>query len=215
MGEHSKLEELKKRLQEIPADKWDEYISKTGYEVPPQYLERLKEYEGKEIPDQLLKKAMKKGIKKEKYKDKIQESSERIHLHPTNKFFQVLINKRIENNLDMIVSITKLPIYSSSNNDIMFLFGEANIDHRCSIVSTLLLKEQFYKRKRDKPLYELRIIKEVIHEVGHLILGPSHCINKKCVMSFSQNVKDIDAKYIGLCQDCQKKLETLKYSYNF
>ena len=56
-----RVEELKKRLREIPADKWDKYISKTGYEVPPLYLEKLKAYEGKEIPDKLLKKAMIKG----------------------------------------------------------------------------------------------------------------------------------------------------------
>jgi len=161
------------------------------------------------------KKAMKKGIKKEIYKDIIQESSEELLLHPTNKFFQVLIDKRIENNLDMIISITKLPIYSSSNNNIIFLFGEANMDHRCSVISTLLLKEQFYKRKRNKTLYELRIIKELIHEVGHLIFGSSHCTNTKCVMSFAQTVEDIDKKYIGLCQNCQIKLENLKYAYNF
>ncbi len=159
--------------------------------------------------------AMKKGIKKEIYKGDIQESSEELLLHPTNKFFQVLIDKRTEENLDMIVTITKLPIYSSSDNNIIFLFGEANIDHRCSIVSTLLLKEQFYKRKRNRTLYELRIIKELIHEVGHLIIGPNHCANEKCVMSFAHTVEDIDRKYIGLCQKCQEKLENLKYTYNF
>ncbi|MFX1382778.1 MAG: hypothetical protein ACFFBP_10075 [Promethearchaeota archaeon] len=161
------------------------------------------------------KKLMKKGVKKEKYNSMKIISSERLSLHPTNKFFQVLIDKRIENNLDMIVAITKLPIYSSSNNNIIFLFGEANIDHGCSIVSTLLLKEQFYKRKRNRSLYELRIQKELIHEVGHLIFGPVHCKNRKCVMSFAKNVSDIDTKYIGLCLECQEKLETLKVSYNF
>ncbi len=161
------------------------------------------------------KKDMKRGIKKEKYEIKVEKASERHQLHPTNKFFQVLIEKRIENNLDMIACITKLPIYSSSNSDIVFLFGEANIDHRCSIVSTLLLKEQFYKRKRNRNLYALRILKEVIHEVGHLIFGALHCQNKKCVMSFAKNVEEIDYKYIGLCHSCQEKLEKLKQVYNF
>ena len=161
------------------------------------------------------KKVMKKGVKREKYKMMRVESTERLHLHPTNKFFQVLIDKRIENKLDMIVAITKLPIYSSSNNNIIFLFGDANINHGCSIVSTLLLKEQFYKRKRDRSLYDLRIQKELIHEVGHLVFGPGHCKNNKCVMSFAKSVEEIDRKYIGLCRECQEKLETLKESYNF
>ena len=64
-----------------------------------------------------------KGIKKE-YKE-MKKSSDRIKMHPTNKFYQILINKRIEENLGMIIAITDFPLYSSSNDNILFLFGLA------------------------------------------------------------------------------------------
>jgi undecaprenyl diphosphate synthase len=55
------LEELKERLKNIPAEKWEDYIIRSGYEVPAKYLEKLKEFAGQELPDKLLKKAMKRG----------------------------------------------------------------------------------------------------------------------------------------------------------
>ena len=161
------------------------------------------------------KKMMLKGVKREKYSWKKKDLSEEMHLHPTNKFYQVLIDNRINNRVDMITAVTSLPIYSSSDNNIMFLYGEANLDHKCCIVSSLVLKEQFYKRRRNRKLYEQRIQKEVIHEVGHLILGSEHCNNENCVMKYCLNVEEIDYKYIGLCQDCNNKLEKLRYAYNF
>ncbi|MBN1800324.1 MAG: hypothetical protein JW891_02400 [Candidatus Lokiarchaeota archaeon] len=161
------------------------------------------------------KKMMSKGIKKEKYEGASVQILEKVRLHPTNKFYQVLIDKRIENNLDMIMALTNLPIYSSSSKDINFLFGEANLDHKTCVISSLTLKEQFYKRKRNRGLYNLRIQKEVLHEIGHLVLGLDHCENRLCVMKFCQTVEEIDFKYTGLCIKCQKKLEKLRNIYNF
>ena len=160
------------------------------------------------------KKMLTKGIKKENFKWKKEDLSTELQLHPTNKFYQVLIDKRTENHLDMIMALTNLPIYSSSDNTIMFLYGEANLDHSCCVVSSLILKEQFYKRRRNRKLYEQRIEKEAIHEIGHLILGPEHCHNELCVMNFCQNIENIDKKYLGLCYECTEKLEKLKYAYN-
>ncbi|MFX1397885.1 MAG: hypothetical protein ACFFAS_12685 [Promethearchaeota archaeon] len=161
------------------------------------------------------KKMMSKGIKKEIYQGNEMEFSEKIHLHPTNKFYQVLIDQRIQNNLDLIIVVTNLPIYSSSSKDVIFLFGEANLDHKCCVVSSLILKERFYKRKRNKDLYALRIQKEVLHEIGHLILGPEHCENNLCAMKFCTTVEEIDYKYTGLCASCQNKLSRLREIYNF
>lgn len=161
------------------------------------------------------KKMLSKGIKKEKYEGTAIQIPEKVHLHPTNKFYQILIDMRIENNLDMIIALTNLPIYSSSSKDVIFLFGEANLDHKTCVVSSLTLKEQFYKRKRNRSLYNLRIQKEVLHEIGHLVLGLDHCENRLCVMKFCQTVEEIDHKYAGLCGTCQKKLEKLRDIYNF
>ena len=154
-----------------------------------------------------------KGIKKE-YKE-MKKSSDRIKMHPTNKFYQILINKRIEENLGMIIAITDFPLYSSSNDNILFLFGETHLKHRCCVVSSLKFKEQFYNRPANNRIFEQRIIKEVVHEIGHILLGPDHCLNNLCVMRFSHEVKEIDQKSFDLCYKCEAKLNRVRAHYNF
>ena len=160
------------------------------------------------------KKMLSKGIKREKYKDKKRNNTEKIPLHPTNKFYQVLIDKRVENKLDIIIAITNLPIYSSEDN-LIFLFGETHLDHKCCVVSSLLLKEQFYNEKRNEKLFQLRLEKEAVHEIGHILLGRKHCQNEVCVMRKSKTVEEIDFKSIHLCPDCKKKLQNLRNRFNF
>lgn len=158
------------------------------------------------------KKLFGKGVKNE-FK-MVKENNERIGLHPTNKFYQLLINKRKEENIDLILVITNLPIYSSNEEDILFLFGETHLRYQCSIVSTLTLKEKFYNRNNNQDLFVERVIKETIHEIGHLVLGPKHCENELCVMHFSTNVKEIDLKSIYLCEKCRKKLAKIHTNFN-
>ncbi|MFX1370970.1 MAG: hypothetical protein ACFFCE_03860 [Promethearchaeota archaeon] len=154
-----------------------------------------------------------KGVKKE-FRE-MKKSSNKVELHPTNKFYQILIEKKREENLGMILAITDLPIFSSNNDNILFLFGEANLKHRCCIVSSLKLKEQFYNRLENRVLLEERIIKEIIHEIGHLILGPNHCNNPSCVMKFSTDIDEIDRKEKELCEKCMNILNKKREEYNF
>ena len=152
-----------------------------------------------------------KGVKE--YPSK--SSTEKFELHPTNKFYQILIDKRIKNQLDMIIAITDLPLYSSSNNDIIFLFGEVHLKHRCGVVSSLKIREIFYNRKKNDYLFELRYIKEFIHEIGHLILGTEHCSDDKCVMRFSKSIEEIDQKSVELCDKCELRLKKIREIFNF
>jgi archaemetzincin len=154
-----------------------------------------------------------KGVKKE-YKE-MKKSLDLIKMHPTNKFYQILIDQRDENNLGMIIALTDLPIYSSSDDNIIFLFGETHLKHRCCIISSLKLKEQFYDKSDDNELFEARIIKEIIHEIGHLILGSEHCHNSSCVMRFSTTVKEIDNKDFYFCNICTTKLTRIREVSNF
>jgi predicted Zn-dependent protease len=158
-------------------------------------------------------KLISKGVKKE-YKKK-KKTSGRIKIHPTNKFYQILINKRIEYNLGMIVALTDLPLYSSSDENILFLFGETHLKHRCCVISTLKLKELFYNRQLNCKIFERRIIKEIIHEIGHIFLGPDHCFNNSCVMCFSDDVNKIDKKSFVFCNECKEKIEQIRTNHNF
>ncbi len=154
-----------------------------------------------------------KGIKKE-YKE-LRKTNNKLGIHPTNKFYQMLINKRIEEKLGMIIVLTDLPIYSSSEIDILFLFGETHLKHRCSIVSTLKLKESFYNRKNDQNLFFQRMVREVIHEIGHIILGSEHCEENSCVMKFSKTIEEVDDKSFKLCSACKGKLNKVRNQFNF
>ncbi len=57
----------------------------------------------------------------------------------------------------------------------------------------------------DIRLYVERLAKEVAHELGHL-LGLSHCPDKRCVMSFSNTLNDVDRKRLWFCPSCRAKL---------
>jgi predicted Zn-dependent protease len=152
-----------------------------------------------------------KGVKSD-YKEQ-KNTSDKLKIHPTNKFYQILIDKRKELNLGMIVAVTDLPLYSSNNDNIIFLFGEAHLKHRCCVVSSLKLREEFYNRPIDNNLFEERIVKEVIHEIGHLIFSPDHCFNSSCVMRFSQELHEIDEKSFDFCNECKSKLLQIKKSF--
>jgi len=161
----------------------------------------------------LTSKVFSKGVRKE-HKE-LKKSSDKIKIHPTNKFYQILMNKRVEENLGIIIAITDLPLYSSKDDNILFLFGEAHLKHRCCVVSSLKFKEQFFNGPINHYLFEQRIIKEIIHEIGHIILGSTHCPNKFCVMRFSHEVKDIDQKSFNFCIKCKNKLNQVRALFNF
>ncbi|MHA1931186.1 MAG: hypothetical protein ACW96X_01525 [Promethearchaeota archaeon] len=154
-----------------------------------------------------------KGIKKE-YKE-LRKSNNKLSIHPTNKFYRLLIEKRIEEKLGMIIVITELPIYSSTEANILFLFGETNLKHRTSIVSTLKLKESFYSRPNNQNLFFQRLIKEIIHEIGHLLLDSNHCKENSCVMKFSEIIEEIDKKSYTFCLNCKGKLNNFRKQFNF
>jgi predicted Zn-dependent protease len=154
-----------------------------------------------------------KGIKKE-YKE-MRKINDKLVTHPTNKFYQELINIRTREKLGIIILLTDLPIYSSSDDNILFMFGETHLKHRCCIVSTLKLKEEFYDRLRDNELFEQRLLKEIIHEIGHLLIGYSHCEENSCVMKFSEDIKEIDDKSYNLCDECKSKLDHVRQELNF
>ncbi|MCS7129030.1 MAG: archaemetzincin family Zn-dependent metalloprotease [Candidatus Caldarchaeum sp.] len=59
----------------------------------------------------------------------------------------------------------------------------------------------------DENLYFLRVVKECLHEVGHM-LGLLHCKSPGCVMNFSNNVFEVDLKSDSFCSKCLSKLST-------
>ncbi|MEM3407724.1 MAG: archaemetzincin family Zn-dependent metalloprotease [Nitrososphaerota archaeon] len=97
--------------------------------------------------------------------------------------------------------ITNKDIYVPGMN---FIFGLAW--KRLAIISIARLLPTFYGEKMDYNIFISRVIKEAIHEIGHL-LSLSHCPNSKCVMHFSNSIYDTDYKNEKPCQKCYSILK--------
>lgn len=86
-----------------------------------------------------------------------------------------------------------------------FVFGEAQLRGIGSVVSLHRLNSKFYGLDEDVRLLSDRLVKEVIHELGHNF-GLVHCSNQKCVMKSSTYVEDIDHKSVEMCDRCREEL---------
>ncbi|MGO8985650.1 MAG: archaemetzincin family Zn-dependent metalloprotease [Terriglobales bacterium] len=83
-----------------------------------------------------------------------------------------------------------------------FVFGEAQMGGPCALVSAHRLRQEFYGLPPDPELYQQRVIKESVHEVGHT-LSLTHCQDYSCAMAPSHAVEWIDLKEGTLCASCR------------
>uniref|UniRef100_A0A7J3Y0A4 Archaemetzincin n=1 Tax=Thermogladius calderae TaxID=1200300 RepID=A0A7J3Y0A4_9CREN len=93
-----------------------------------------------------------------------------------------------------------------------FVFGLAVPAKKTAAVFTKRLREEYYGKPARYDLYVERVAKEVTHELGHL-LGLQHCGDRKCVMSFSNNVVEVDYKTRFFCEKCAVALKTMASHY--
>ena len=145
----------------------------------------------------------------------LKQASKKVILQPTNKIYNIIKHLMKEHNFNVGLGLTDLPIYSSNDESLLFLFGESNINHRCAIVSTHNLIPHFNEESEYNLKVRNRIIKEVIHEIGHIIIGLEHCLTADCVMRYSKNIEEIDNKSVNLCKKCQSKLSEVRRKNNF
>jgi len=83
-----------------------------------------------------------------------------------------------------------------------FVFGEAQLEGPCAVVSTHRLRQEFYGLPPDPTLLRRRLLKEAVHELGHT-LGLIHCDDYRCAMASSHAVESIDLKGASLCAVCR------------
>ncbi len=103
----------------------------------------------------------------------------------------------------ILVGITSEDLFVPGLN---FVFGQAKIHGNACIVSLHRLRPEFYRSNANRELLKIRLKKEVIHELGH-VLGLPHCGDRSCVMSFSNSIKDVDYKRDEFCNICWRKFE--------
>jgi len=87
------------------------------------------------------------------------------------------------------------------------LFGLTNLKGSCALISIYRLRGSFYNKEEDISLFDLRVLKEALHELGHT-LGLRHCTNN-CVMKYSKSLKEVDEKPEEFCLACHYMLKKL------
>jgi archaemetzincin len=111
------------------------------------------------------------------------------------------------NEPDITTKVLAICDFDAYSDELNFVFGEAHLGGRVAAIYLARLREEFYVRKSDKNnnLFEQRVIKEAVHELGHTF-GLRHCQISKCVMHFSNSLQDTDFKDDKFCERCNKIL---------
>ncbi|MEM5877982.1 MAG: archaemetzincin family Zn-dependent metalloprotease [Candidatus Aenigmatarchaeota archaeon] len=157
--------------------------------------------------DAILMDHVKKGLRS-RFKIPVLNGSEiRAPSSSFNKFrnqyeADIILNELEKNFDDKVLAITNYDIYTQRLN---YIFGLAKVKSKSAIVSIARLDPKFYKQPGDIELLKERLLKECIHEIGH-VLGLQHCKEKGCVMNPSNNTRDIDNKNFDFCHMCQISL---------
>ncbi|HPS64681.1 MAG TPA: archaemetzincin family Zn-dependent metalloprotease [Ignavibacteria bacterium] len=104
-----------------------------------------------------------------------------------------------------VVILTNLDLFVPV---LTFVFGEAQLNGKHSVVSLCRLYEEFYSNKGNDNLFLNRAAKEILHELGHNF-GLLHCIDWDCVMHSSNSIEEVDIKGDFYCRNCQSTLSNL------
>ena len=119
------------------------------------------------------------------------------------QYYSTAILQRLERASDpdaRILGVTACDLYVPV---LTFVFGEAQLDGNCAVVSAARLHEEFYGMPHREELYRERLVKEGAHELGHTF-GLRHCADWRCVMSSSHGVERLDVKGTDFCASCRK-----------
>ena len=101
-----------------------------------------------------------------------------------------------------VLGIVDLDLFVPELN---FVFGLAEPDGGRAVIALPRLREGLYGRREHQALFLDRAAKEAVHELGHTY-GLEHCLNRNCVMAFSNSLLDTDRKSQKFCVRCASKL---------
>lgn len=105
-----------------------------------------------------------------------------------------------------VLLLTEFDLYVPA---LTFVFGEAQLNGKYSIVSLCRLHEEFYSGSSNQKLLLERTLKEILHELGHNF-GLKHCLNWDCVMHASLSIEEVDIKGNHYCKTCAESVKGYK-----
>jgi len=105
-----------------------------------------------------------------------------------------------------VIAVINKDLYVPGLN---FVFGQADPVKGICVISLTRLYPSYYGLKEERDLLLKRILKEAVHEIGHLF-NLSHCPNPVCVMHFSNSLSDTDKKDYWFCDNCKSLLAASK-----
>jgi archaemetzincin len=103
---------------------------------------------------------------------------------------------------DRVIGLTGCDIFIPM---LTFVFGQAQLRGRVALVSLARLQPEFYGAAPDPELLQLRLDKEIGHELGHSF-GLIHCPERECLMSLATSIQDVDRKSVDFCHSCRRVL---------
>ncbi len=123
-----------------------------------------------------------------------------------NQYYATVLLQKLErskaNSREIIIGICEEDLY---------IPDERNVISYCdtlagtSVVSLFEIRQEFYGLPEDDKKIFPRLIKESIHQLGHLF-DLTDCRNPKCVNYYSQMMNDIDNKTEKFCDICKRQL---------
>ena len=87
-----------------------------------------------------------------------------------------------------------------------FVYGQAQLGGKAAVVSLARLRPEFHGLPGSAPVLARRAAAEAVHEVGHTF-GLVHCPDRRCPMSLSIDLPDLDGKTATPCAACRVLLE--------
>ena len=98
-----------------------------------------------------------------------------------------------------LLGVVDLDLYVPELN---FVFGQASLRGKEAVIALPRLRQSLYGLPDDPGLFQQRVVKEAVHELGHTY-GLGHCPDRLCVMHFSNSLHDTDIKGRSFCSNCQ------------
>lgn len=103
--------------------------------------------------------------------------------------------------LSKALGITDVDLYFRKPSP---LFGISEVG-KDAVISMYRLRSKLYGDERDEELFQERVLKIAMHELGHAF-GVGHCRTKRCVMSHTHSIERIDEQFSEFCNNCKQKL---------